>query len=145
MKIIKPLLLLTICICTTTILSAQELKPEPAKPVAIKIPDDENKPSPEFRQQPVTPPTKTISSVVAEKPSPREIDENLKPTENAKPVALTIDADAATKKLTAQQLKTSNGISERPKVPTVPPNTIDHNARPVTVTKPAVVKGEQKQ
>ncbi|MBK8493561.1 MAG: hypothetical protein IPL50_00160 [Chitinophagaceae bacterium] len=148
MKIIQSFFLLTVGFCATTIVYAQELKPEIAKPIEVKILPAaiDTKPSPvsELKPQPGPDPKETASSAVAETPSPLKKDENIKPNENAKTVALTIEGNEATKNLTAEQLKTLNGVSEMPKVKTAMPNTIDNSVRPVPA-KPAVGKVQQQQ
>jgi len=148
MKIIKSFFLLTVGFCATTILYAQELKPEIAKPVEIKIPpaavDNKPSPVPELKPQPGADPKETASSAVSDTPSPLKKDENVKPNENAKTVALTIEGNEATKNLTTEQLKTLNGVSERPKVTAAMPNTIDNSVRPVPA-KPVVGKVQQQQ
>lgn len=148
MKIIQSFLLLTVGFCATTVVYAQELKPEIAKPVEIKIAPAaaDNKPSslPELKPQPGADSKETASSAVGETASPLKKDENVKPNENAKTVALTIEGNETTKNLTAEQLKTLNGVSERPTVKAAVPNTIDNSVRPVPA-KPAVGKVQQQQ
>lgn len=144
MKIIRSFFLLTVGFCTTTIVYAQELKPEIAKPVEIKVSSTIDKTAsslPELKPQQGTDSKETASPAVAETPSPLKKEENKIPAENTKTVALAIDAGMATKNLTAEQLKTLNGVAERPKATTAVPNTIDNSVRPVP-SKPAA-KGQQ--
>ena len=87
MKIIQSFFLLTVGFCATTIVYAQELKPEIAKPIEVKILPAaiDTKPSPvsELKPQPGPDPKETASSAVAETPSPLKKDENIKPNENS--------------------------------------------------------------
>jgi len=105
MKIIKSFLLLGICLHTATLLHAQDLKAAKAevlKPTEVKAPPVStvtNKPSPAPELEPM--------NGVA--------DEKQKQPKDLKPQVLTKDANAATKNLTPEQLKTLNGVSEKPK------------------------------
>lgn len=112
MKIIKSFLLLTICLSTTTLLKAQteEIKAQVLKQTEVKaLPASTvtNKPSPAPQFKPlngIAPQATTTAT--AETPSPLKIDDDKKQTS---------DANAATQKLTAEQLKTFNGKAEKPK------------------------------
>ncbi|MBK6380909.1 MAG: hypothetical protein IPF72_14955 [Chitinophagaceae bacterium] len=83
MKIVKSLLLLAVSICTTTILFAQEIKTEIAKPIEVKIPAANNKPSPqpELKPQPQVAATPANAPAAAETPSPLTRKEDAKPVE----------------------------------------------------------------
>lgn len=146
MKIIKPFFLLTVGFCATTIVYAQDLKPEIAKPLEIKVTtptvDNKQSPVPEFKPLPVAA-VKEIKPVsVAETPQADSNDESLEPAAIVKAEAKTIDADAAREKLTPEQLKTYNGNSARPKEQSAMPNTADSPIRPA-LPKPAVNKVQQ--
>lgn len=86
MKIIKSFLLVTVGICATTLLYAQDVKTETAKPEEIKIPTraatNTPSPAPEFKPQPGgAAPKAATSATVAEAPSPLTRKENVKPEE----------------------------------------------------------------
>lgn len=145
MKFIKLLFLFAINLCTNTLLYGQELKPEVSKPLEIKVTPaaDDNKASqvPEFKPQPVVE-KETKPASAAETPKATPKDESLKPGANVKAEAKTIDAGAARKKLSTEQLKTFNGNSARPKEQPAMPNTTDKPIRPA-LPKPAVNKTQQ--
>ena len=135
MKIIKTFLLVTVGLCATTLLQAQEIKTEILKPTAIKLPpasDISNKPSP-------APQLKPMNGVTPiEAPSPLKKDENKSQPEDPKTEALTIEANGPKNNLTAEQLKTLNGIAEKPKqtAPAVAVLT-PQNVKPVMIAAPA--------
>jgi len=98
MKNIKSFLVLAACICTTTLLHAQEVKTEIAKKTEAKAP-----------------PASTVTSIPS--PSPELTPMNGITPKGASPASspLTRNANAATNNLTPEQLKTLNGTAERPK------------------------------
>ncbi len=129
MKIIKPFLLVTVGLCATSLLHAQEIKTEILKPTEIKAPPATtitNMPSPAPMLMPmngVAP--KEAAVVTSPTPSPLNKDENKKqvgPINN----------------LTSEQLKTLNGIAQKPKS-IAPVATLDaaQNIKPVIVSAPA--------
>ena len=150
MKIIKSFLLVTRGLCTTTLLQAQEIKTEILKPTAIKPPPAAtitNIPSPAPQLNPmngVAPKEAPVAATQA--PSPLKKDENKSQPEDPKTEALTIEANGPKNNLTAEQLKTLNGIAEKPKQ-TAPAATLDapQNIKPAILLAPAaplVIKNE---
>jgi len=142
MNLIRSISTLLVCLSTPALLNAQELKPEIAKPLEIKVTPAavDNRPSlvPEFKPQPLAE-KETKPAVDTGTPPATAKDESLEQGANVKAEAKTIDADATRKKLTAEQLKTFNGTSARPKEQPAMPNTTDNSIRPV-LPKPAVKK-----
>ena len=138
MKIIKTLLLGTVALFATALLHAQEIKTEMLKPTAIKLPpasDISNKPSPAPQLKPmngVAPIEATVTALQA--PSPFNKDENKNQVE---PI----------NNLTAEQLKTLNGIADKPKQ-IAPAANLDaqQNIKPAILLAPAaplVIKNEK--
>ncbi len=134
MKNIKTTLLVIICISTATLLKAQQAK-EPqtqvAKEVEVKLPTaaDVNKnpsPAPEFKPQ--------AAGTSAQKNS-SEIPADMK-VEKVQPLPL--PAKNPNSNLTAEQIKTANGTSERP-VMVVTPGTEAKPAKskPIVAVAPA--------
>ena len=150
MKIIKSLLLGTVALCAPTLLHAQEIKTEILKPTAIKLPpasDISNKPSPAPQlnlMNGVAPKEAPVAATQA--PSPLKKDENINQPENPKTVALTIEANGPKNNLTPEQLKTLNGIADKPKQ-VAPAATPDgpQNLKPIILIAPAplVIKNEK--
>ncbi|MEP7238510.1 MAG: hypothetical protein ABI685_11615 [Ferruginibacter sp.] len=125
MKIIKSFLLVTVCLSATTLLHAQEVKTEVLKQTEVKAPptDIANKPS----------------------PAPQLIPMNgIAPKEAPKVQALTADANGPANKLTADQLKTLNGIADKPKqtAPAAAPDA-QQNVKPQIILAPAPVMIKQ--
>ena len=113
MKLIKSFLLVTVTLSATTLLQAQEIKTEvKALPAAVVS----NKPSPAPELKPmngVAPKEAPVEATQA--PSPLKKDENKNQPEDLKVVVLTKEANGPKNNLTAEQLKTLNGIADKPK------------------------------
>lgn len=113
MKNIKTLFLLALGVGIASQVNAQEAKAEPGKPVQTQFPSTaDNRPSPVIlKPQAGAQPT----SVVATTPSPKNRDEEQRPEQAPKTATLTIDKDLSTRNLTPEQIRTSNGKSDKPK------------------------------
>lgn len=117
MKIIKSLLLLTICLSTAGMLRAQEVKAEVKKAAEIKAPTDNagKMVSPVPHLTPMAGVTLKEEPVpAAPTPSPSKSDDKKVQPDGANAVIVTRDANAANSKLTAEQLQTMNGTAQRP-------------------------------
>ncbi len=149
MKILKSLLLLTVGFCTTTILYAQDVKTEIAKPEEIKTPNraatNTPSPAPEFKPQPGGAlPKAATSSTVAEAPSPLTRKENVKPEEKEKLEAKTFDAGSIAKPGGEEGRKILAGKSTSTAPEINNQSTIDPKPAPqVKTAKPA--NGQQQQ
>ncbi len=144
MKIIKSLLLLTVGFCTTTILQAQELKAEIAKPMEIKTPAAaNNKPSPKPQLKP-QPQVATEALADTEAPSPSTRKEDAKPELKDKPEVKILTPKAIPTPGGEKGRKTLAGNSEGEKSlgPTTP-NTIDQNPKVLLPAKSTATKQEQ--
>ena len=132
MKIIKTFCLVTLSLCSTILLHAQEeVTGKIVKPVELKTPAPmNNKPllAPDVKPQPAIAFTKEETGVTPSKtPSPFNKDENIKTAEAAKPI------------LTAEEAKILAGKSERPKpLETVP--VVNEETKPQIIVAPAVLK-----
>jgi len=142
MKIIQSFSLITVGLFATTLSLAQEIKTEVLKPAEIKTPPAAgNKPSPvpELKSQAgITP--KQASVAVLETPSPLKKNENNKLVEESKTEILVRDPKVATNKLSAENLKTLNGTTERPKQLIATPASDTLNAMLQPVSKPVIAK-----
>ena len=134
MKIIKSFFLVTISLCATTLLHAQELKAEVGKPVEIKQPSADNRPSPAPVVKPQDGIVPTAPAKAAETPSPLKREETNNQAEQPKTEVKTMDANAATNKLSAGN-KAGNGASEKPPQILVTPNTTELIVKPAPLTK----------
>lgn len=146
MKIIKSFLLITVGLFASALLFAQE-----ATTTKLKIPPaavESNKPSPapELKPMPmdgVVP--KDAPVAIQQTSSSLKKDEGKPRLEEPKVVALTIEANGPKNKLTPEQLKTLNGISEKPKL-VAPAAALDpqQNVKPEIFIAPApvVIKNE---
>jgi hypothetical protein len=134
MKIIKSLLLLTIGFCTTSILYAQDVKAEIGKPIELKQPS----PAPVLKPQNAVAPTET--AIVNEAPSPFKKDEIKNKPDEPKQINKTIDDGTAINPTGADNAKTGNGKTDKPKQIALMPNSNDQSARPLPTTKPAILK-----
>lgn len=134
MKIIKSLFLITVGICTTTLLHAQEVKTLVVNKTEVKMPPQvtpTNAPSPmpEFKAQPqVAAVAKEAPAVAAETPSPLKKDRDSKPTQN----------------MSAEQAKILAGKADNIK-PAGPasPNTIYKDPKLLPAGKSTAVKQDQ--
>jgi hypothetical protein len=144
MKIIKSFLLLTVCLSATTWLRAQEVKTEVLMKTEVKAPPmavKNNTPSPAPELIPMNGViAKEALVAAAETPSPFKKDENKKQPEAPKTQILTIDANAATNKLTTEQLKTLNGTAKKPKQLSATPVSDTPGATQQPVSKPVIAK-----
>lgn len=100
MKIVKSFTAILVCICSSALLHAQEIKTEIAKPVEAKTAaTDANKPSPQpvFKPQPQVAAAATDAPAAAETPSPLTRKEEAKPAGRDKPqVKLVSENDVVT-------------------------------------------------
>jgi hypothetical protein len=138
MKIIKSFFLLTVGFCATTIVYAQELKPEIAKPLEAKIPAAaNNRPSPQ-------PELKPQLQAAPEVPSPLTRKEEAKPAVNEKLEAKTVNKNEIATPGGEEGKKIMAGNTTRPTDPIYSPSTIDPKPAPqVKPAKPA--NGQQQQ
>jgi hypothetical protein len=148
MKLIKSFFLLIVGFCTTTILYAQELQPEIAKPIEVKILPAavDNKPSPvsQLKPQPGPGPKETTLSAVAETPSPLTRKENVTLEEKEKLEVKTLNAKDIATPGGEEGRKTLAGKTTRPTPEINNQSTID--PRPAPQVKPAKpVNGKQQQ
>jgi hypothetical protein len=129
MKIIKSIAAITVCLCATTLLHAQEIKAELAKLSEVKPPPQavrSNSPSPQPELKPQVAGEKPVA---AETPKSLLSEEEVKPQKKAKSVMKVVDAH-----------KTEN----QKQGPTTP-NTIDQNPKMIPATKSTAVKQQQNQ
>jgi hypothetical protein len=128
MKIIKSILLLTVVLCATTRLHAQQqknnqppqLKAEVVKQEEIKTPPqalvNTPSPQPELKPQPGTPLPKEAAASTNKQPQQNdEGTSEAKALPKPKTVILDNGTGDETKKLTPEQTNILNGKSERPK------------------------------
>jgi hypothetical protein len=92
---------------------AQEVKAEPGKQLEKNTTVD-NRPSPQPALNPQPGPT-PAASVTNEKTAQPAQEETKRPVPQANLQVLTIDPDAANKKLTAENLRTLNGKGDKPR------------------------------
>jgi hypothetical protein len=111
MKIIKSFLLVAVMLFATNLLHAQEAKAEVGKPIEPKQSTADNRPSPVLKPQDAVVPS--APAKVAEIPSPKE--EPKSAGELPKPVVKTIETNPAIKTLTAENLRTLEGKTDKPK------------------------------
>jgi len=145
MKIIRSFCLITVCLGTATLLhaqQAQDIKTEIAKPVQVNIPQAENKPSPQpvFTAQPGITLKPDAPATVNETPSPFKKDEKNKVTEPAKLTMKLVDENQNKKTLSAEDNKTLNGVSEKPKHLAAATANDAQAAKPLSLVAPAIVK-----
>ncbi|MBK9483711.1 MAG: hypothetical protein IPO01_00295 [Chitinophagaceae bacterium] len=146
MKIVKSLLLLAVSICTTTILFAQEIKTEIAKPIEVKIPAANNKPSPqpELKPQPQVAATPANAPAAAETPSPLTRKEDAKPVEKEKLEVKTLNKNDIATPGGEEGRKIMEGKSTQPAPEINSQSTIE--PRPALQVKtPRPVNGKQQQ
>ena len=134
MKIIKTFLLLTIALNATTLLHAQNLKPELVKETDVKLPppataDKKTLPAPELKPMNGIVPKEAPAAAAQTTPALKN-DENKNQPEQPKLQVISIDANAANSKLTVEQLNTLNGIAEKPKQTAAPASTPRQTPRP---------------
>lgn len=113
MKNIKTLTMFIAGLLAAGALYAQEVKPEPGKQLQKNTTVD-NRPSPQPALKPQPGPT-PAASVTNEKTTQPVQEEIKKPVPQANLQVLTIDPEAANKKLTAENLRTLNGKGDKPK------------------------------
>lgn len=151
MKIIKSTLLLTVVLCATTLLHAQQAKNEnsnnPPQLKAEVIKQEEMKtppqagvntpsPQPELKPQPGTPLPKEAAATTNTKPQQNdEGASKAKALSKPKNVVLDNGTGDETKKLTPEQQNILNGKSERPKNSGVP--VANSNEQKTTQVQPA--------
>ena len=126
MKSIKSFCLVTICLCATTLLHAQEVKAEIAKPAESTVPPPGSKPAatPDLISQPKMIELRKSENAVQETPSPyNKVKSN--------------DKDPVTS-LSAENAKILAGKGERPKQ--LQQVTNELNAQPLPLSKPVVIK-----
>ena len=142
MKIIKSFLLVAVALSATTLLHAQNLKPELVKETDVKLPppataDKKTLPVPELKpMNGVTPKEAPVEATQA--PSPLKTAGNKNQPEDLQVVALTKEANGPKNNLTAEQLKTLNGTSEKSKKSELPASSLTpQNVKPVMIVAPA--------
>jgi hypothetical protein len=149
MKIIKSLNLIIVCLCTTTVLHAQEIKTEIAKPVEVKATTQGGRintpsPQPELKPQPQVAAISTDAPPAAEAPSPLTRREEAKPAVKEKTeVKIASDKDVVTPGgEEGRKIMTGNTTQPAPEINSQP--TIDTRPAPqVKMAKP--VNGRQQQ
>ncbi len=146
MKIVKSLLLLAVSICTTTIICAQEVKTEIAKPIEVKIPAANNKtsPQPELKPQPQVAATPTNAPAASEAPSPLTRKEDAKPVEKEKLEAKILNKNDIATPGGEEGRKIMEGKSSQPAPEINSQSTIDPRPAPQIKT-PRPVNGKQQQ
>jgi hypothetical protein len=138
MKIIKSLLLLTVGFCVTTLLLAQEVKTDIAKPLEVKIPaTGDNKTSPQPKQKQQAP-----ADAVAV-PSPYTRKAEPQPQVNEKPEAIPLNKNDIATPGGEEGKKIMAGKASKPTDTIYSPSTIDPKLIPPPVTKAA--KSSQQQ
>jgi len=152
MKIIRSFLLITVCLCATTLLHAQQAKNENNKPPElttevlkqpeVKIPSQtaHNTPSPTPELKPQL---ATEKPVAAETPKSLVSEEEVKPQQKEKPATKIDESNTNAIPGGEEGRKIFAGKAETPKQGTTTPNTIDQNMRPLP--KAAVSKQQQQQ
>ena len=151
MKIIKLFLLITVCLCATTLVHAQQAKNENNKPPVLKtevLKQPEAKLSPRAVHNNVSSPElkpqdANEKPVAAEAPKSLVSEEEIKRQEKEKPAMKTDEANSNAVPGGEEGKKIFAGKAETPKQAPATPNTIDQNTRPLP--KPAVSKEQQKQ
>ena len=149
MKIIKSFLLLTIALGTTTLLHAQNLKPELVKETDVKLPppattDKKTLPVPELKPMNGVTPKEAPVVATTQAPSPLKTAENKNQPEDLKVVALTKEANDPKNNLTAEQLKTLNGIAEKPKQTAAPASSLTpQSIKPAMLIAPAAAVAQK--
>jgi len=147
MKMIKSLLLITAGVCVTTLLHAQEkeLKTATAKPVAVTAPPPGTKPAmaatiqPDSKIKPSGIPGEPVTATA----SPLKRDTDIKAPQEKPTVKLSDGNENTTQSLSADNMKTLNGTAERSRQ-TVP-LTNNQNAKPLPISKPAVLNTQGNQ
>jgi hypothetical protein len=148
MKIIKSFAAILVCISSSTLLHAQEVKTEIAKPIEAKTAaTDASKPSPQpvFKPQPQVAATATDVPAAAETPSPLTRKEDAKQPEGKdKLEAKTLDKNDIATPGGEEGKKIMAGKTTRPKDPIYSPSTADAAPAP-PVTKSSAVNQQQQQ
>ena len=132
--------------CATTILYAQEIKTEIAKPIEVKIPAANNKtsPQPELKPQPQVAATPANAPAAAETPSPLTRKEDAKPVEKEKLEAKTFNNNDIATPGGEEGRKIMEGKSTQPAPEINSQSTIDPRPAPQIKT-PRPVNGKQQQ
>ena len=147
MKIIKSLFLLTGGFCATTILYAQEIQTEIAKPIEVKIPavaNDKHSPPPTLKMQPQVAAIATDAPAAAAAPSPLTRKEDAKPVEKEKLEAKTFNNNDIATPGGEEGRKIMEGKSTKPAPEINSQSTIDPRPAPQVKT-PRPVNGKQQQ
>lgn len=141
MKIIKSVSALTVFVCTTVLLHAQELKTEVAKPVEINIPANANNkpsPQPQLKPQPQVAATATEVPAAEAAPSPLTRKEDAQPVEKEKPEIKTLNKKDIVISGGEEGRKKMTGNTTRPKPEVNNHSTIDSKHAPqLKPAKPA--------
>jgi hypothetical protein len=143
MKIIKSFCLVTVCLSSTALLQAQNLTAKTATPPESTIPAPGGKPAvaPDLQPASIITPKAMTMDVNQKTPSPVNMDDNKKTPEKENITLKTVDADAPTNQLTAEQINTLNGKATLPKQSAIAPGTPGtDNAKPLPLAKPVLVK-----
>ena len=147
MKIIRSVLLLTVGFCATTIVFAQEIKTEIAKPIEVKIPavaNDKPSPQPTLKPQPQVAAIATDAPAAAVAPSPLTQKEDAKPVEKEKLEAKTFNNNDIATPGGEEGRKIMEGKSTQPAPEINSQSTIE--PRPALQVKtPRPVNGKQQQ
>jgi len=148
MKIIKSLTVFIICLCSSTLLHAQEVKTEIAKPIEAKTAaTDASKPSPQpvFKPQPQVAAAATDAPAAVETPSPLTRKEDAKQPEGKdKLEAKTLNANDIATPGGEEGKKIMAGKTTRPKDPIYSPSTADAKPAP-PATKSSAGNQQQQQ
>ena len=146
MKILKPILLVSLALSVTNLLEAQEMTAKTSAKTESTIPPAGSKPAlaPDMK-----PETKTASKLMNADPvpataSPLTRDQNQMTPEKEKPTFKTIDGKRITNPLSAENKKTLEGTAKKPQnLAVVPASKNDEQVKPLQLTKPAVLKTQQ--
>ena len=149
MKIIKSFLLVAVALSATTLLHAQNLKPELVKETDVKLPppattDKKTLPVPELKPMNGVTPKEAPVVATTQAPSPLKTAENKNQPEDLKVVALTKEANGPKTNLTAEQLKTLNGTAEKPKQIAAPASSLTpQSIKPAMLIAPAAAVAQK--
>ena len=147
MKIVQSFAAILVCISSSTLLHAQEIKTEIAKPLEVKIPStDANKPSPQpvFKPQPQVAATEAPAAA-AETPSPLTRKEDAKPADKEKMEVKIVSENDIVTPGGEEGRKVMAGKTTRPKDPIYSPSTADAKPAPPVSKSPASNQQQQQQ
>jgi hypothetical protein len=147
MKIIKSILTAVVLLGTANAIHAQEqqVKTEIAKPAEVTVPAPGSKPAmaPDLKVDTKNNPTFKQSAAQPALTAPTQVNNDVQVTTPlVKPTVKLVDEKASTTaSLNAENLKTLNGTTERPKQAAALAN--DQNMKPLQLAAPAVIKPKE--